>query len=58
MGFMKLKIRSCEIEALMFSSKYLKCIGAFDEALNPKKIITVTGKKDDKGKLILDTARL
>ena len=58
MGFMKLKIRSCEIEALMFASKYLKCIGAFDEALNPKKIITVTGKKDDKGKLILDTARL
>ena len=58
MGFMKLKIRSCEIEALMFSSKYLKCVGAFDEALNPKKIITVTGKKDDKGKLILDTARL
>lgn len=58
MGFMKLKIRSCDIEAIMFSSKYLKCIGAFDEALNPKKIITVTGKKDDKGKLILDTARL
>lgn len=58
MGFMKLKIRSCEIEALMFSSKYLKCVGAFDEVLNPKKIITVTGKKDDKGKLILDTARL
>ena len=58
MGFMKLRIRSCEIDALMFSSKYLKCIGAFDEALNPKKIITVTGKKDDKGKLILDTARL
>ena len=58
MGFMKLRIRSCEIEALMFSSKYLKCIGAFDEALNPKKVITVTGKKDDKGKLILDTARL
>ena len=58
MGFMKLKIRSCEIEALMFSSKYLKCVGAFDEALNPKKIVTVTGKKDDKGKLIVDIARL
>lgn len=58
MGFMKLKIRSCEVEALMFSSKYLKCVGAFDEALNPKKIVTVTGKKDDKGKLIVDIARL
>lgn len=58
MGFMKLKIRSCEIEAIMFSSKYLKCIGAFDEALNPKKVIAITGKKDDKGKLIVDAARL
>lgn len=57
MGFMKLKIRSCEVEAIMFSSKYLKCIGAFDEVLNPERIITVTGKKDDKEKLIVDTAR-
>ena len=58
MAFMKLNINYCEIEAIMFASAYKKCVGVFDENINKSRVARVVGKKDDKGKLILDTARL
>ena len=53
MAFANLKINNCEIEAVIFASTYKKCLGCFDINLNPSKHIYVTGKKDDKNKLIV-----
>lgn len=58
MCFAKLLINNCEIEAVIFASVYRKCLGAFDENLNFSKDITVTGIKDEKGKLIVKNAEV
>ena len=58
MAFLKLNINSCEIEGIIFSSVYKKCIGVFDSGINKLKIANVVGKKDDKGKLIITSASI
>lgn len=56
MAFVKLRINSCNVDGVIFASTYRKCLGAFDFALNPYRMIQVTGKKDEKGKLIVSGA--
>lgn len=56
MAFVNLEINHCQIEAVIFSSTYKKCIGLFDPQINPSKLITVLGSKDDKNKLIVRNA--
>ena len=53
MAFVNLEINHCQIEAVIFSSTYKKCIGLFDPQINPSKLITILGSKDDKNKLIV-----
>ena len=58
MAFVKLRINSCNIDGVIFASAYRKCLGAFDFALNPYRMIQITGKKDEKGKLIVSGASI
>ena len=58
MAFVKLRINSCNVDGVIFASTYRKCLGAFDFALNPYHMIQVTGKKDEKGKLIISGASI
>lgn len=58
MAFVKLRINSCNVDGVIFASTYRKCLGAFDFALNPYRIVQVTGKKDEKGKLIVSGASI
>ena len=58
MAFVKLRINSCNIDGIIFASTYRKCLGAFDFALNPYRMVQITGKKDEKGKLIISSASI
>ena len=58
MAFVKLRINNCNVDGVIFASTYRKCLGAFDFALNPYHMIQVTGKKDEKGKLIISGASI
>lgn len=58
MVFAKLKLNGCEVEALIFASIYRHCVGVFDPNLNKKRVIHIKGKKDEKGKLIVNSAAL
>ena len=58
MAFVKLRINSCNVDGIIFASTYRKCLGAFDFALNPYRMVQITGKKDEKGKLIVSGASI
>lgn len=53
MAFATFSIRGCAVEAVIFGSVYGKVLSYFDLGINPEKTVTVSGKKDDKGKLIV-----
>lgn len=57
MCFARLKINECEVEAILFSSIYKKTLGYFDKSINSSEFIHVSGKKDDKGKLIVKSVK-
>lgn len=54
MAFVKLKVNNCIIDSIVFSSNYSKCSDVFDTYRNSHAIIS--GKKDDKGTLIINKA--
>lgn len=54
MAFATVKSDNCEIELIIFASTYNKCQDAFDVITG--KYLTITGKKDDKGKLLVSKA--
>lgn len=58
MAFVKLRINSCNVDGIIFASTYSKYLGAFDFALNPYRMVQITGKKDEKGKLIISSASI
>lgn len=51
MGFYTLSIHDCKIEALVFASTYARCCGIMESTY-----FLVSGKKDSKGKLIVNSA--
>ena len=56
MAFANLLINNCNIEAVIFASVYKKCLGSFDPQINYGRYISLTGKKDERNKLIINSA--
>lgn len=54
MGFVQLEINKSKVKGLIFASKYCKMVAAFDMERGVN--ILVSGKKDDRGGLLIDMA--